>query len=116
MGDMSATTSPKTLSKLTRLALTNLEFQTNLLPFIRHQASMMLPPRAKLRVDLRRAAATTTDPILGLRIAQALDDRAARFEEGTKVDVAQWLEDQDLPEAAKKWRENTEKYKDKFTS
>lgn len=111
---MSATTSPKSLSKLTRLALTKPEFQAKLLPFIRHHASSMLPPMAKLRVELRRAAATTTDPVLANRIAQALDDRAARFEEGTKVDVAKWLEDQGLPDAAKKWRDNTEEYKDKF--
>lgn len=111
---MAATTSPKTLSQLTRLALTKPEFKAHLLPLIRQQASTILSPKAKLRVELRRHAATTTDPVLAKRIVQALEDREARFEEGKSVDVEKWLRDRGNEEAADDWKKFNEEHRDKF--
>lgn len=43
-------------------------------------------------------------------------EREARFEEGKSVDVADYLREHGNDNAADKWEENTDKYKDKFKS
>ena len=113
---MSATTSPLFLRKLVRLALEKPEHQRLLMPILRQRAASVLSEKARLRVALRRAASQFSDPKLGLQIAEALDGKSARFEEGKSVDVAKWLRDKGLDEAADEWEENTEKYGDKFKS
>lgn len=112
---MAATPSPILLSKLARLAISHPQYQPSILSFLRRHASK-LPTEIQLRVELRRLAATTPNKILARRIANVLDDRTARFEEGTSVDVEKWLRDKGLDQAADEWAENTDKYKDKFKS
>jgi len=114
MRDMAATSSPHFLSKLARLALTQPQYQAQLLPLLRRRAAQILPAQARLRVELRRMAALTKNSALAEQILSVLDERTARFEEGTSVDVEAWLREKGLDEAADDWASNTEKYKDKF--
>ncbi len=108
--------SPKTLRGLARLALQEPKFRSVLLPFLRSRVATSLHPEARLRIELRRLAKATEDPRLVARIAEVLEsgEKAARFEEGTSVDVEKWLRDRGLDDAADEWAANTEKYKDKF--
>lgn len=113
---MSATTSPLFLRKLVRLALEKPEHQSLLLPILRQKAATVLSEKARLRVALRQAASRIKDPVLAARIAEELDGKSARFEEGKSVDVAAWLRENGEEGAAEKWEANTEKYRDKFKS
>lgn len=114
MRDMAATSSPKILRKLARLALAKPEHQARLLPILRRQAAEVLPDKALLRIELRRLASSTQNPALARRIRIALDDRAARFEEGKSVDVPKFFREHGNEDAAKQWEENIETYGDKF--
>lgn len=113
---MSATNTPLFLRKLVHLALEKPEHQRLLMPLLRQRAAAVLPEKARLRIALRRAATQVSDPELGQKIAEALDGKSARFEEGKSVDVAKWLRDKGLDEAADDWEKNTEEYGDKFKS
>lgn len=74
----------------------------------------------RIRRATIRVAARTRDPQLRRKLLALLkdagdyNDLTARFPEGEEVDVADWLTEKGNPDAAKKWRKNTDKYRDKF--
>ncbi len=112
---MAATKNTQILSAFAQLALSRPQYQKQIVPILRRVASKMLSPQTRLRVDLRRLAATHPNPRVATEVQGLLEQRA-RFEEGKTVDVAEWLRSKGLDDAAKEWEENTEKYRDQFKS